>query len=240
MSDDFPDLRSPGSPTPRDATEVRFGMRAMLMVMAAVAVVTTALGAFVRHFPKDVQLRLSVFWGILAVILAGLIAFHARRRYVAERQAGRVLFLLAPHSYFIPRAPGFARAVAGALLLAVAPAVWIVGSFEIAYGDLWSVWFHPSGIINTINGLIATGTGVTILWWRHVRLAEKGIVLRSRFIPWGGGLRWYWDACNKDVIVLESPKFKRVAAKVPNADRKAVDMLLTERCTEHTRALRSF
>ncbi|MCI0334130.1 MAG: hypothetical protein L0228_13005 [Planctomycetes bacterium] len=82
-----------------DPTDVRYGTRSLLMVMAVVAVVSTALGAFVRLFPADVRPRLVVHWGILFVMLGVCIAYNARRRYVAEKQAGAVRFLLTPHSY---------------------------------------------------------------------------------------------------------------------------------------------
>ena len=96
-----------------DVTEVRFGMRSMLIAMAVVAVVMTALGAFVRQFPAEAELRLAIYWGILALMLLAIFAYTGRKRYRAERQAGHVHFRLVPHSYFFPRArdsPGFSLA----------------------------------------------------------------------------------------------------------------------------------
>ena len=43
------------SAEPTDATEVRFSIRAMLIVMAVVAVATSALTAFIRPFPTDLR-----------------------------------------------------------------------------------------------------------------------------------------------------------------------------------------
>ena len=80
----------------KDATEVRFSIRAVLIVTALLAVCLSALGAFIRHFPADVQPRLVVLWGTLAAFLIGLVAYHARRRYVAEQQAGACYFRLSP------------------------------------------------------------------------------------------------------------------------------------------------
>jgi Domain of unknown function (DUF5673) len=213
---------------PRDATEVRFGMRAMLIVMSVVAVATGGLGAFIRHFPPNARPQLAAYWGILGVAVIGLIAYHARRRYVVERQAGHVLFLLEQHSYFLPHAPGLATIIGASLLLAFAPLMWVVGSFAIAEGDWW-LWSNPSGIWSTSYCLIAAGTGITLLWWRRVRIAEHGLVVRSKFVPWENCRRWYWDACNKDVVVLESPQFKRVAVKVPAEVRAAIESLLKEK-----------
>src|SRR5262249_32802848 len=82
-----------------DSTEVRFGTRGMLVMMAVVAACATAFGAFVRLFPEDARWHVVGFWAVLIVILAGLTIVLARRRYVAEKKVGRTLFELAPHSY---------------------------------------------------------------------------------------------------------------------------------------------
>ena len=77
----------------------------MLLMMAVIAVCATILGAFVRLFPEDARWHVAAFWAVLIVILAALTILLARRRYVAEKNVGHTLFELAPHSYFLPRAP---------------------------------------------------------------------------------------------------------------------------------------
>lgn len=89
----------------RDAIDVRFSTRALLIIMAVVAVAATSLGAFVRSFPEDVRLKLAAYWGGLIIIIMGVTIYHARRRFIAEKKAGRVLFVLPTHRYFLPRAP---------------------------------------------------------------------------------------------------------------------------------------
>lgn len=211
--------------SPRDATEVRFSIRSALIAMAVVAVVTTALGAFIRQFPTDAQLRLAIYWGFLAAILLALFAYHARRRYVAESKAGRVLFELVRHSYFLPNAPRLATTLVGIVSLLAAPVVWIDGSYSIAIGSplhlsSWQFIYATAACVAT------SGAGITYFWWRRVRLAENGLVLRSRFIPWEACSRWYWEACSKDVAVISCQPRSNIALRVPPQDREAIVALL--------------
>ncbi len=203
---------------------MQFSTRSLLIIMAVVAVAATALGAFIRSFPKDVRLNLAVYWGFLVAIIIGLIIYHARRRYIAEQQAGRILFTLRRHSYFFPRRPVIGTLVLGVMLLVYAPACWIVGSFRVARHGLLS------GLdINDIYGPIATGIGVTVFWWKRLRLAERGLVVRSKFIPWERENRWYWDACNRNVVVISGDKIESLAIRIPPEDRAAVESLLREK-----------
>lgn len=224
---------SANSAYPPDPTDVQFSTRSLLIIMAVVAVAATALGAFIRSFPADVRLSLAAYWSVLVLIMIGLVVYHARKRYVAEQQAGRVLFVLPTHSYFFPHMPWLGKALLGSFLVATGPAVWFAFSFAVERGGFvqallnWGTYYGPA----------ATGAGITVFWWRHVRMAERGIVVRSKFVPWESALRWYWDACNKNVVVVESRLTGRVAATVPPEDRAAVDSLLREQAPRQPASL---
>lgn len=120
------------------------------------------------HHTRDVQSQLSrgcaahlaADWGALVLIIVGLIIYHARKRYVAEQQAGRTLFALRRHSYF---------------------------------------------------------------------LAESGRIARSTFFPWERTNRWYWDACNRSVVVISGDKIDSSAMLVPPEDREAIESLLRQK-----------
>jgi hypothetical protein len=215
----------------RDATEVKFSLRAMLIVTAILAVSLSALSAFIRHFPATVQPELVVLWALLAAFLIGLFAYHARRRYVAEQQAGHVLFSLVPHSYFIPRAPDVARLICGGLLFAVGPGLWIAYSFTIAQ-DPNGGTFPVAPYL--IYGLIGSSLGLTCLWWRRMRIGEDGLVVRSKFVPWDKCFRWYWDACYKNVVVVNCEPRMHLAMIVPAEDRAAITALLAEKIVQRT------
>ena len=114
-----------------ERTDVRFSMRAMLTVMAVTAVMATALGAFIRLFPAESQWLLWIYWGFLLLLVFVIVAASARFRYQAERKAGRVLFLLVPHTYFLPCAPRVASTLVGASYVASVLAMWVAGSFIV-------------------------------------------------------------------------------------------------------------
>src|SRR4051812_4456340 len=205
---------------PMDATEVRFSIRAMLIWTAVAAVVFTALGAFIQHFPANVQSRLLLFWSMQAAAIATLVVYHMRRRLLAERKAGHVMKSLPLHSYALPRAPQFAGVMCAIMLLLFAFGICVGDSFELAATPL-GTWWLPVDIYATF----LAGVGVTLLWWRRVRIAENGIVVRSNFVPWPSFRRWYWNACNKDVAVVERTNGGDVAFKVPEPERGAVEEL---------------
>jgi hypothetical protein len=44
--------------------------------------------------------------------------------------------------------------------------------------------------------------------------------------------RWFWDACNRDVIVFEFTWFNQVALNVPPGSREAIVRFLAATCGE--------
>jgi hypothetical protein len=222
---------------PPDVTDVRFSMRSLLMVTALAAVIAAALGAFVRRFPADAQPRLWIFWGILASLVFALALFHAWLRYRAEKKAGLVLLQLVPHSYFFPRTPRFAAILIPAFLTAAAPALWLGESFLIARAEL-KVW---SGVLNwtAFCSVFTTGLGISYFWWqKRVRLGTNGVVVRHRFVSWRWCRRWYWDACYRDVVVMEFEGLQWIAARVPPDEREAVERVLQDRLGTASRSRR--
>jgi hypothetical protein len=205
-----------------DATDARFGIRTVLIVMTVLAVVFTALSAFIRHFPAAVQLRISIFWCVQGALVVAVIIYHMRRRYLAESKAGHVLFAPYTHSYFLPRARGVARIGIAIFLLAMSLLYWIGLSYSMAASapNQYQLWFDP-------YGLCAIAGGLTCLWWQRVRLAENGIVIRSRFIPWSVCRRWFWDACNHNVAVINSEPQTHIALVVTPKERTGIETLLT-------------
>jgi MFS family permease len=213
----------------RDPTDVRFGMRSLLVLMAVVAAACTGLSAFIHGFPKDARPRVLGYWGIFFVLLAVCIAYDAWRRLVAERQAGSVRFLLPLHSFLFPRAPRIAAMLVGLCLVAAGPAMWAVGSFFVAE-NVNAIWMQMISWQNYVS-VVLTGVGVSYFWWqRKARVGENGVVMRYNFLPWNDCHRWYRDACYRDIIVLEYARNGRVAVKVSEQERAAVEEFLAEQC----------
>src|SRR3954467_13438611 len=65
--------------------EVRLGIKSLLAIMTPVAPSVTVIGLFVRQFPTDPQLRLSVHWGIIAAMLVAMCVYHGRKLYFGEK-----------------------------------------------------------------------------------------------------------------------------------------------------------
>ncbi len=222
MSDESPHR------TDAEPSDVRFGTRALLIAMAVVAAVCTGVGAILRQFPANAQPRLVVYWCVLIALLLACFTIKARLRYTAEKRAGRVRFQLVPHSYSFPNAPRFASILLGSFFLALAPAWWAANSFMVA-DDSFEWWQMLD--LEPIAAIMISAGGMTYLWWhRKLRLGKDGLVVRHKLLPWGDVKCWYWDACNRDVIVLEFKQYNRVAAKVPAELREAVLEFLSDRC----------
>jgi hypothetical protein len=214
---------------PNDAgTEVRLSVKSLLAIMTGVAIFVAAIGWFVRQFPADARLRVSIYWGVFATVLVAMCVYRARKRYVAEKRAGRILYQLTPHSYFLPRAPRIAAIIGGLSLVLFGAFVWGINSFVIAeknWADgianilLQSFWFGSPAAI-----------GITYLWWhRRIRVCDNGLIVRDQFRPWNTIKRTYWDACNRNVIVIGG-----VAARVPPEYRTEMDAFLHDRVLQRS------
>jgi hypothetical protein len=207
------------------ATEVRFSIRTLLIVMAIFAVAISALAAFIRTFPADLRMELALYWGVLAALVLALLIFHAWRRRKAELNAGRILWELDRHSFFLPNAPRLATTLVGILSLLAAPAMWVVGSHDIASGRPLSAWLWQFNYA-TISCIVASGSAVTYFWWRRIRLAENGIIARSQYFPWAVCNHWRWDARSKNVAVVSTTTRGKIAFEVTEQERSAVEALL--------------
>jgi len=209
-------------------TEVRFSVRSLLILTAVIAATTSVVAAFIRSFPPNDQLRVALYWGVTAAFLLGLVICHARWRFAAERKAGKVHFLFHRHSYFFPRAPWLAAAAFAAFSLVASLIIGAVMSIGVADKRQW---FRLDAILFVL--MFAT-PGIVAVWWRRIRLAEHGIVVRSEFVRWED-CRWYWDACNKDVLVINSSRngeFGSAAMRIPIEQREPVLALLGEKCRQ--------
>jgi hypothetical protein len=214
--------------TTPDTSDVRFGMRAVLVLMALTAVGATVLGAFLRQFPSQVQPRLWIYWSVFLALVGGVLLISARRRYLAERKAGRVLLRLAPHSYALPHAPRFVRLSMGIMMLTWAPIMWVIGTFEL--GQPGAIPWRQIADFPTAYSLAIFGAGLGFFWWaQSIRVSENSVVDRSEFLSWELCREWRWDICYPHVAVLEFEKHQSVLAVVPTELRIEIAKLLQEK-----------
>jgi hypothetical protein len=212
-----------------DATEVRFGMRSVMIVMTGVALVLTVIGVQIRRFPADTQLRLSIYWGVFAALLLVMCLIYARRRYEAEKNAGRILFQFTPHSYFLPRVPRFAAILVGVSLVFFGLIIWAAGASAIAEND-WLSSVGKGAWQLIFCAVLPAATGIKFLWWhRKVRFCENGVLVRDKSLPWNTYRRFYWDAYYRKVIVVQWSEGGNTAVRVPRNERERVEAMLQEK-----------
>jgi hypothetical protein len=209
------------------ATEVQFGMRAILVVMTVVSVAAAIVASIIRVLPADAQKQVAIYVAAVIAILIGSVFFVGWKRRLVEREAGPPLLVLTPHSYLFPRLPRLAAIASGvgllsfSLLTIVATVAMIVEEGFRSVGHMYYVSFWAVG---------ACASGIGYLWWnRSVRLCETGVLVRHRLVPWADCRRAYWDACYRDAMVLEWQQHVRIALRVPNDQRAAVETLLAEK-----------
>jgi hypothetical protein len=196
---------------PPEPSDVRFSIRSLLAIMVAVAFAAALFGTVLRRLDSPTQRAAVLLFGALAFLFVGATVVVGLLRYRAEQRAGCVLFRLARHSYFTPRAPRIAAIAGGAALLALGVLIWGIyasivmfdtrspnnptghGPAEAFVGGLYGIGW---------GGLFVT-MGIGAIWWSHrIRLCERGLVTGFRFVSWEQCGKYYWDACYPNVLVL--------------------------------------
>jgi hypothetical protein len=205
-------------------TDARFTVRALLLLMSLLAVGATIFGFILRQFSELEQFRAVVILLVVAAILVACVAFVVRKRRRLERDAGVPRFVLVPHSYLFPRAPRLVTRIAGTSAL-VLGAFGLVMIGAVAWiGPTRNV--SPSLAWNGLMALSACSFGISALWWnRGTRLCDGGLLVHDKFLPWDKFQRCYWDACYRDVLVLET----WIAVRVPAEIREQVEAFVRER-----------
>lgn len=219
-----------------DITEVHYSVRALLVAMAVVAVMAAALGTLLRQFPSEVHQRLLVYWAILTLSVIAFFVFHAWRRYQAELQAGRMLYRLAQHSDLLPTAPDTAMAIIGTLCVFAAPAVWVGGSVMLAVLPRQHIWLAGVQTLMVYAGslyaVLTVSIGITFFWWRKVRLCERGLVIRDRFIGWSDCHDWYWRQNCRNVLVLDLLQYEQLLLAIPAEKSAELELLMDSMMTQ--------
>lgn len=222
---------SPRKNVPSDA---RFGIRSLLILMLITAIVSALLGTLLRRYPAEARGEIVGWWLLLPVLLGGAMFICARLRRQVELQAGGVIVEAIPHSYFLPRYPGVMNGFLGAVAIALGLLLW--GGLSVNASDPTGAGLHwPAIAVWMAIAIYLIAMGITFLWWhRRVRICERGIVARFYDRPWPTLRRYYWDACNRDVLVLHWPRegddsgvmMWKVAVRIPPDRREEIDRML--------------
>lgn len=207
-------------------TDVRFGMRALLVLMGGVAIAAALFGILLRKIPEEFQTLSTVICGGIAAVLTGCFIYAGWRRRLLEMRAGTPRFVLVPHSYLFPHAPRLGSKLIGITAILYGVSVLVFVGFM--FGERFSGRLGATLAWNSMYAIMAVLFGVSMLWWnRAVHLCDDGLLLRNQFVPWSKLQRYYWDACDRDVIVLDT----WLAVHVPVEDRTAVEQFVAARIT---------
>ena len=227
MSDDSP------ANAPPEPTDVRFNLRALVIVTVVVALVAAVLGPYFRSFSPDDRPRVAVRWGICLASVAGWLAYYARTRYLLERRAGPVLGSL--HKY--------SRQFSGDNRWAIrlgSGAMFAMGLFYIAVlANHSSIPRNTSQFVflylfPALIGGYSIAYGITLIWWhRTVQFREHGALYGIRLLHWDSVTDCHWETPTGSRMKLEGIDQRRrdlqLEMVVPIADREAVRAILDER-----------
>jgi hypothetical protein len=162
-----------------DASDTRFSMRSLLVVMTCVAVIAAAGGVVLRAMPAPTRPRVLIFWGATAALVSIGIAFQFYRRRRAEQQAGHTL-LRVPidgrrrSSYLVARP-----------LLTAFNALAMIGLFTFIVAKQQNGLSVVEVLLPMSFGIVAFSfIAPSLLWSRDVRFCERGILYNQAVLHW--------------------------------------------------------
>ena len=218
---------------PTEPTDVRFTMRALVIVTIVVAVVAAVLGPFFRIVAPEDRTQVAVHWGICLTLAAGWLVYYARTRYLLERRAGRMLAGLPKYSRQFSSDNRWANRLGGAAMI-------VLGLFNIAVlandagnasGIFGAVWSY---LVPKLIGSCLVAYGITLVWWHGtVQLRERGALYGLRILRWYCVTNCHWVTYAESRLRLEGIDQRHADIQlemvVPSADREAIKAVLDER-----------
>jgi hypothetical protein len=167
-----------------ELSDVRFGLRALLLVTTAVAVVSGVLATVYRGLSIDERGVAAVSWSICTAIVVIRIGYCVMTRIRLARTAGNTLFVLSPRGTF-----GGARRPWVTMLVAL---FWIVLGLYFMCLTPFAGNGVPMLPILVCSGLISAG--VERAWFRRaVRLHVHGVLFGMRLLRWTHVTKHEWD-----------------------------------------------
>jgi hypothetical protein len=169
------------SPEP---TDVRFGMRGLLLTMAVVAIASAALGPFFRDLTPGRRGEVATAWCIALAVVLALVGYHARNRFRLERLAGRRLVSLPPRARMgFPVRPWL---VVFGGLISISAGLYYLAMVARIFG---SVRNNPAPLVEHVFPCLVSAAlismGIVTIWWnRTVQLRENGVLRGLKLLRW--------------------------------------------------------
>ena len=171
------------------------------------------------YFPQSVA---APFMMVLYSLLAGFFLGYASRLYQNRRRSGTVLYQY--RSFWVDHAPN---------LLAVVLILFGLYRTAIITDQLITGIRITSGI-----SLISFG----LFTWTLKAVPEfrsEGIIILDRLVAWDEVVAWHW--ISEEVVAIEylavdsdeKDRIKEFTTKIPDSDRKELDMILNSKMEEY-------
>jgi hypothetical protein len=194
-----------GRPTVDDAladpSDVRFGMRGLLLAMTVVAIAMGILGTLYRNFNPASRATVATMWGLCALIVLGRVGYCAYVRIHLERMAGHTICVLAPRGVFGAGRKPWTTVLVGLILAGL-------GVYYLALATAFAGQVPPGtseplrmGLLPCVAGAALISVGTVTIWWnRTVQLREQGVLRGLRLLRWTHITKHYWD---KGAVIFE-------------------------------------
>jgi hypothetical protein len=167
-------------PSATDASEpsdVRFSMRALLLMMVGVAVAAAALGPHFRGLKPEDRGPVAALWVGTGLVVLALVTRHARTRYQLEKDAGSKILALEPRGRWISHHRLWVTVLNGCVIIAF-------GLFQMLRIPSPDQTIFPMLIRGGIGALCIT-LGIVFIWWNQkVQLRANGALYGLRFLQW--------------------------------------------------------
>lgn len=200
-------------------SRVRFTLRGMFIITAAIAVCLAAIGPWLRHRTADEHKALAKIWGNVAAGATATIVVGCVLRLREERRAGAAHYRL-PLSVTTLSA---VCSVAGSLFLLAMVA--LVSFVEIPAAN-------QTPFINTmaIQAGVLAALAALGFWWRSgcLELCDNGLLQDLRLIPYESirGIRWGTSGPNLLVVQVG---LMTVTVRVTAEDKPHIEQFLRSR-----------
>ncbi len=210
---------------------MRFSTRTLFFLMVLVSIVAATVGQCVRQLDPSQQARAIAAWSGWLILLFAWIVLVGRRRYLAERLAGRTILRLQVYG-INPYWRIISRYLFSAYLLAIEPMMLLAitsrAASEPSMGSALLTVLSPDAVFMAW----LTAICITLWWWKSdIRLCEAGVLWNTRFIQWRDFCE-KWDP-DHDAVTLYGPDQHgvelRCDAITPDQQKAKIEMLLEEK-----------
>jgi hypothetical protein len=216
--------------TPPEPSDVRYGMRGLLLTMTAVAAGTAVLGSTVRGASVESRTHIAANCGVCALVVLGCVGYYARLRFRLEQLAGHTILVLAPRGTLGIAARPWMTMLAGLFWVGLGLYFLAVMAIDATMPPGNRAPFIVSLFPCVISGALIS-MGIATMWWkRKVQFRDHGALWGVRLLRWTHVTDQRWDGAS---VILDGVDQRhrdmQLAAVVKAGKCSAVRRLLAQK-----------